>query len=433
VTGAPLTGRKPFKRNPDRRKVSEHAAAERRSRPSADRRQLQSDGLALFHGADDAHEVADIISECDVLALPAGTTLLAPGLPNDKVYVLLSGALMAFVDSTSSQGGIPIGPGESVGELSSLDGKPVSALVKAIADSRVLTLPQDLFWNRLNAIPGVARNLLLSLADRMRQSNEFMLESQRRQMALEHLNQELDVARQLQASMLPLRRPMFSARNDIEIAGIMEPASAIGGDLFDAFFVDERHLFFCIGDVSGHGVAAALFMARTIGLLRIIAMGTRRPERLLQKANEQLCTGNDSSMFVTLMCGFLDVTTGQLVYSCAGHAAPLVCQAGAAAFLPNPKGALVGVFPGLKFRAAELQLIPGATLITYTDGVTEAQNQAGAEFSVDRLIEVVANNASLPLEQLVDTIRHSVSAFTGSTTLEDDCTILALRRSTVAV
>ena len=135
---------------------------------------------------------------------------------------------------------------------------------------------------------------------------------------------------------------------------MMDPASDVGGDFFDAFFADERHLFFCVGDVSGHGIPAALFMARAIGLIRIAAMGTRHPEQLLERINEQLCARNAANIFVTLFCAFLDVVSGRLVYANGGHCPPFLAHDGRASSLPMPKGALVGVMPGLRYAANEV-------------------------------------------------------------------------------
>jgi len=257
------------------------------------------DAIALFRGVEPS-AVIDAIRDCEIRILPAGAILLQPGEANDIIYILLSGQLAAYLDSARLPAtGIPIRPGESVGEMSAIDGKPVSAFVVALTEARVLSLPGMLFWSRLGPIPGVTRNLLAVLSERMRRGNEVMLEAQRTQLALEHVRRELSIARQLQTSMIPARGRLFPERNDVEIAGMMNPASEVGGDFFDAFFVDERHLFFCVGDVSGHGIPAALFMARTIGLIRIAAIGTRNPDRLLERINEQLCAGNDANVFVT--------------------------------------------------------------------------------------------------------------------------------------
>ncbi len=139
------------------------------------------------------------------------------------------------------------------------------------------------------AVPGVTRNLLASLSERMRRGNEAMLEAQRKQLALEHVARELQIARQLQTSKISSPGRLFPERAHIEMAGMMDPASVVGGDFFDAFFADERHLFFCVGDVSGHEIPAAWFMARAIGLIRIAEIGTRHPEQILERINEQLC------------------------------------------------------------------------------------------------------------------------------------------------
>lgn len=436
---AAIFARNCFARGPDRRKAARgpvtgggpatvsEPAPERRQ-PQDDRRRNGLGWLPLFRGTDPA-VVARAIGECDVIVVPAGTPLLKPGDANDTVYVLLAGRVAAYLDSALDAGNaILIPPGECIGELSAIDGKPASALVRAESDARVLKLPRDLFWSRVMSIPAVGRNLLAGLSERMRRSNEAMLEAQRRRLALEYLQQELELARRLQTGMLPLRRPLFPGRTDVEIAGMMEPASSVGGDLFDAFFVDDGRLFVCVGDVSGHGVAAALFMARAIGLMRIAAMGTDRPERLLERINDELCLGNDTSMFMTVFCGFFEVATGRLTYSNGGHCPPVLVRRDGASRLPLPKGTMAGAVPGLRYAAREIVLEPGEMLVCFTDGATEAQNGAGEEFSEERFLEIVARRAHDPLEALLDAVRREVTQFTGCEALEDDCTLLAVRR-----
>lgn len=384
--------------------------------------------IALFRGAD-ATAVAEAIRDCEIRTLPVGAQLMRPGDANDSIFVLLSGSMVAHLDSAMlPEAAIPIAPGESVGEMSAIDGQPVSALIVAVTQSRLLVLPGPVFWSRLGSIPGISRNLLGLLAGRMRRSNESILEAQRKQFALEYLRKELEIARQLQAGMIPLPGRLFPERAEIEVAGLMEPAAEIGGDFFDAFFVDDRHLFVCVGDVSGHGIPAALFMARTIGLIRIAAIATRNPDALLERINDQLCSGNEASIFVTLFCGFLDVESGCFVYANAGHCVPLVAGGGKASWLPTPKGALVGAMPGLRYKAAEIVLEEGVALVCYTDGVTEAELETGGEFSEERLRSLSAANADLPVEALLDALRHGLAAAIGATALADDCTLLAVRR-----
>ena len=418
-----------FRRGPERRKP-EHAPAGRQR--GADQRKLGIGWIPLFRGADES-AVGDVLADCEVLRFSSGTALLRPGQTNQNVYILLSGQATAHLDANLGQDtAIPIAAGECMGELSAIDGKPVSALVLALTDVRVLKLSREVFWYRLMVLPGVAGNLMITLAERMRRTNEVTLKVQRQQLELSHLRKELDVARQLQAGMLPLQRPMFPERDDIEVCSLMEPASIIGGDLFDGFFVDDRQLFFCIGDVSGHGIVAALFMARTIGLLRILAMNTLRPDKLLEILNERLCVGNDANIFVTLFCGFLDVESGKLRYSNGGHCAPMLAAGGKARPLAIPKGALIGAFPGLAYTSMEQQLAPGDILFCYTDGVTEAQNAMGDEFSESRCLDVLGRAGSLALSAVLDTVRGEVARFSGSGLLADDCTMLAVRRPSLA-
>jgi sigma-B regulation protein RsbU (phosphoserine phosphatase) len=386
---------------------------------------------ALFRGIDPA-AVAAALGDSEILTLAAGTPLLKPGESNDSVYLLLSGRLATYLDGTSSAaGGIAIFPGESVGEMSAIDGKAVSALVCAEEESRVIKVPPLTFWERLNTIPGVARNLLSVLTERMRNSNEAILKTQRERLELEHLHEELDIARQLQASMLPQRGPLFPERSDIEAEGIMAPASSVGGDLFDAFFVAPQRLFLCIGDVSGHGIPAALFMARIVGLIRIAAMTIDEPHKLLEHINSQLSVGNDANMFATMFCGFLDVTTGRLSYSNGGHWSPLLLSASATRELPLPRGMIIGPIPGARYATLDVQLEPGTTLLCYTDGVTEARNEAGDEFSVDGLVAALdgTSAAGQPVGEMLAAVRRGLFRFSGDAMpLADDCTLLAVRR-----
>ncbi len=421
--------RRPFHRRGAHRP---NGAAERPDPASADadgeRRRQGMDWIGLFRQASsDALDAA--LAEADVLELPAGMPLLHFGEVNQNVYILLSGALDVHLDGQAgAASAIGILPGDVIGELSAIDGEPVSALVVARLPSQVLQLTRELFWQKLMALPGVASNLMTTLSGRMRRSNEAALQAQRAALELQHLRKELDIARQLQVSMLPLQRPLFPERGDLHACGLMEPASHVGGDLFDAFFIDEQVLFICIGDVSGHGVAAALFMARAIGLLRVLAMSITEPDLLLATLNDRLCAGNDTNLFVTLFCGFLDVDSGVLRYSNGGHCPPMLLADGVASLLPIPKGVLVGAFPGLRYLAMETVLAPGDTLLCYTDGVTEAANAAGEEFSEHRCLALLADWDAPPLPQALDNLRLAVSAFTGQPLLDDDCTMLAIRR-----
>jgi sigma-B regulation protein RsbU (phosphoserine phosphatase) len=422
-----LIKRNRFKRGQDRRIRGDDSDEDLRQN-LADRRQRGPCWLSLFREIDESI-INTIIADFEVFTFSTGTLLLKPGDKNNCIYLLLSGQIVAHFDKLyNPAAAMPIQPGECIGEFSAIDGKPVSAFVRVLEDARVLQISPEAFWEQLMPIPGVARNLMVALTERMRRSNEITLEAHRKQIALQYLQQELKVARQLQEGMLP-HRPFFPDRINIEIAGMMEAASEIGGDLFDAFMVNEHLLFFSIGDVSGHGIPAAMFMARTISLMRVAAISTNQPDELLERINQQLCQGNDAEMFVTVFCGFYYVNTGRLVYSNAGHLAPIYLNQRGVSPLSIPKGLMVGVFPEVKYKRDEIILGEGEAIICFTDGVTEAQSEHGQEFTEERLLQITLCNAQYPLEDLLKCVRQEVAHFTGNKLLDDDCTLLAIRRS----
>jgi sigma-B regulation protein RsbU (phosphoserine phosphatase) len=420
-----------FQRGNDRRVAHVPVLHERRA-SARDRRRPDLGWSPLFNGAH-ADDILEAVNEQEILLLEPGEVLLQPGDMNDAIYLLLAGRLGVYIgNSGDADSAIPVQPGECLGELSAIDNQPISALVKVMEPARVLRLTQDVFWNRLMAVPGVAKNLLGVLAQRMRRNTETMLAAQRRQLELDHLSKELDVARQLQLGMLPLQQSLFPDRHEIDIAGVMEASGSVGGDLFDAFFIDDDRLFFCVGDVSGHGISAAMFMARIVGLLRIAAFNVDTPGELLTLVNDQLCAGNDANLFVTLFCGVMDTASGHIEFSNAGHLPPLISHQGRIDALPLPKGAVMGVIPGYSYPNAQCQLHEGDIMLCYTDGITEAHSSTGEEFAEARLHELVQGLSDLPLEQVLQAVRAAVQAFTGDMYFEDDFTMLALRRTVQA-
>jgi len=396
-------------------------------RSGNDRRVRNLSWIPLFKDAS-PHALEAVLQACELLEIAPHTPLLVPGQSNRSVYIALSGTVVAHLGYPHRpQAPVTIPLGQCIGELSAIDGKPVSTLVMALTQARVLRIPQEVFWGDLMTLNGVAENFRIILSDRVRKSKEQALQAQRGQMEIEHLTKELQIARQLQISMVPLQRPLFGHRVDLDICGFMEPASAVGGDFFDAFFVRENHLFFCIADVSGHGIASALFMARAMGLIRVLAMGIMEPHKLLSELNARLCAGNDANIFVTMFCGILDIPNRRLLYSNGGHCAPMLLYPGSSRMLPIPKGPLVGAFPGCKYSSMENRLGHEETLFCYTDGVTEAHDHKGEELTEERCLQLLDGLQPQACGDLLDHVRARVAEFTGTGILEDDCTMLAIR------
>jgi sigma-B regulation protein RsbU (phosphoserine phosphatase) len=275
--------------------------------------------------------------------------------------------------------------------------------------------------------------MMRTLSERARKANGMALEALRHRLELEHLHQQLEVAKALQMSMLPRCDLLFSLRTDVDVCAWIEPAESVGGDFYDAFIVGEgqysERIFICVGDVAGHGITAALMMARTIGLVRSIASICEAPAQVLSQVNRSLCEGNTSDMFVTLFCGFLYPSSGRFVYSNAGHCPPLLVHQGSVEPLALPRGPLAGVLPGARYSDHVGQFERGDTLLTYTDGVIEAEDPRGRPFGIEGCRQLLQQCPEAPLPELIDRIRAALEQFSGDRKLEDDCTLLMLHRT----
>ncbi len=244
----------------------------------------------------------------------------------------------------------------------------------------------------------------------------------------ERIESELMIAQEIQSSMLPRIFPAFPDRKEIDLFATMEPAKEVGGDFYDFFFVSESKLFFLIGDVSGKGVPAALFMMITKTLMKNEALQQLPPDQVLSKVNSILALDNDSSMFATVFCGVLDTETGEIQYSNAGHNPPLLARKGQPIeFLKVDHGFVLGPMPGSKFTLQEIRLQPGDLLFTYTDGVTEAMNTGKQLFSEKRLVEFLSGKRGVDVTELIQTLRDELKRYAQDEPQSDDITMLALK------
>ncbi len=239
------------------------------------------------------------------------------------------------------------------------------------------------------------------------------------------MESELKIAHDIQMSMLPKTYPAFPDRHDIDIYGQVTPAKAVGGDLYDFFIRDEK-LFFCIGDVSGKGVPASLVMAVTRSLFRNIAAYTAEPDRIVIALNEALSSNNDTGMFVTLFIGVLDLATGHLNYSNAGHNAPLLVNNGEVNVLLCDPNIPVGVMNEWKYTVQHIQLTSGASIFLYTDGLNEAEDISHHQFGMERVKQVAKVSLNQP-QSLIGAMTSSVQLFVGDAEQSDDMTMLTVQ------
>jgi len=247
--------------------------------------------------------------------------------------------------------------------------------------------------------------------------------------ALIAMGRELEVAARIQTSILPKDFPPFPERHEFEIFAAMTPARQVGGDFYDFFFLDEDRLAFVIGDVSGKGIPAALFMAVCRTLIKATAMREPDPDACLDTVNRLLCAENSSMFFVTVFYGVLNTRTGEVHYGNAGHNPPYWLRRNGMppTALKNQGGLVLGVLDTATYRRDSLSLAPGECLFLYTDGITEAMNPELAQFQDTRLVERLIESAEQPLNDMMGCVVKGVEAFTDGHPQHDDITMLAIR------
>jgi len=302
---------------------------------------------------------------------------------------------------------------------------PLTALSKITEDiargNLDIALPTVKSGQELKRLSSAFDNMKFALKDYIRNLAETTA-------AKERIESELKIARDIQMSLLPKKFPPFPERKDFEIHALLEPAKEVGGDFYDFFLIDNDHLFFAVGDVSDKGVPAALFMAATRTLIKSLSNPEIRLDSLLTKVNKELAAGNDALMFVTLVCGKLNLKTGELTYTNAGHNPPLIMRQNQTVnWLTLPAGMILGVNPEATYQYKQIPLMPGETLLAYTDGVTEAMNTEMKPFSKDRLMATVHRYGNQTPKEIVNGVSKSVVDYISSAPQSDDITILAIK------
>ena len=234
---------------------------------------------------------------------------------------------------------------------------------------------------------------------------------------------ELKVASDIQMSMVPRIFPAFPNRSDIDLYAVMTPAKEVGGDLYD-FFVQDEKLYFCVGDVSGKGIPASLFMAITRNMFRIIAQQGHTPVEIATQINSLLSKDNDKGMFVTMFIGKADLKTGKLDYCNCGHNAPILDGQFMKLEYDNQP---LGLWEDDPFYGESIDDIRGRQLLIYTDGLNEAENQEKQLLGNDRLLELVSDIANLSSEEVINYLKEEVEKHRAGATPNDDLTLMCLR------
>jgi CRP-like cAMP-binding protein/anti-sigma regulatory factor (Ser/Thr protein kinase) len=369
------------------------------------------------------HLVEAAIAACRIVHYPDGQVLLRPGEHGDALVFVLSGRLRVHLEAPDSANFFTIGAGDFTGELSVIDGKPVSAYVVADSGCRVLLVDAETLFRRLLTVPEVSRNFMTAYSERVRGTSVHIIEQLRVEMA----HREAQSAQRLQAALLQQESPLVPERAEVDCAARLRPAREVGGAFYDAFFADPARLFVAIGEVSGKGLPTILCVARALTILRREAPREKLPH-VVARLNRLLFEANDAGLSVSLFCAVLDIATGTLAYVNAGHPSPVLAR-GDGPFEPleAARDPVVGVVGSAAYAGAETQLPPGSVLVLRTEGVTGAQAWSRKAFGDARLLEALNDADDRSAAALIETTVAAIDRFVGDAPQADDLALLALR------
>ncbi len=308
--------------------------------------------------------------------------------------------------------------------------------------SRQIVHPINVLTDKVRAIEGdtldfqwdlqtgdETQMLAESFESMTRRMNEYIENIQSITAEKERIGTELSLAKRIQEAMLPNIFPPFPDRREIDIYASMDPAREVGGDFYDFFFTDDDHLCLVMADVSGKGIAAALFMTISKITLKNFAMQNLTPAEVLRKTNEMICANNPADMFVTVWMGQLELSTGKLIASNAGHEYPVVkYPQGGYELLKDAHGFVVGGIEDEEYSNYQLQLEPGSKLFLYTDGLPEAKGKGSVKnmFGMERMIRVLNEDEDLSPQQTLEKMTAAVADFVQDEEQFDDLTMLCL-------
>ncbi len=381
----------------------------------------------LFRGFSD-ELVGLVIGQSKIKHLQPGEVLIHPGKPNNTLFLLIDGELRVVLEKDGTQVSIPIHPGECLGDMSLVMGSPTSAMAVCYTASRVLVISEEVFWSHLAVSRQGVKNLMGIMAQRLHRNNQALIKEIEEQIKYKQLEKDLETAGKIQANIVPDGANLFPNRPEIEVYALMKQAREVGGDFYDALALDRDHIYFAIGDATGKGMPAALFMMRTFTSLRFLVSNYPQFVDVAPTLNNILAKKNDDMMFVSLWAGILNVKTGVLQYVNGGHNPPFVALGGDDfQMLSLPDGPIVGVVDEARFEVATLKMKPGDIIFLYTDGLPEANNPNHIAFETDRIQKSLNSIDQPTMQSLVHGMEASVETFVNNAPTHDDMTMLAFR------
>jgi len=381
-----------------------------------------------------------------VIGLAPEAELFNEGDPGDRFYVVLEGRVNVL---RAMEGGAERilavrGTGEFIGEMSLLNRDGLrTASVRAAEPTRVWEMPHSLFDELIRNHPALAYEMARVLSARMTadmdmtiqdlqrknvelaQAYQDLTEAQAQIIEKEKLERELQLAHDIQMSILPQGLPRLA---EYEFGARIIPARAVGGDFYDVIALSEQKMGIVVGDVAGKGIPAAIYMAQTHALIHVTADLGLTPADVLRRVNRQLVTMGTPSSWATVLYGVLDMTSGQFSYARAGHELPLVGVDGGEVWTaPLGVGQPLGILDEPAIDERSLSVPQGGSLLLYSDGFVDAQDPGGREFGRERLQQGFSRAVTLPAQEICDVLWQAVRDHQGDRDQFDDVTLVSVR------
>ena len=309
--------------------------------------------------------------------------------------------------------------------------KPINSITDAAqnytADKKAGVQKTEHFANLDIQTGDEIENLALTVKDMEYDLTDYEKNLTRITAEKERINTELNLANKIQADMLPNIFPAFPDRDEFDIFASMTPAKEVGGDFYDFFFIDHDRLAMVIADVSGKGIPAAMFMVMSKGIIETQCMSGHSPAQILADVNKMICANNREKMFVTVWLGILNLTSGELIASNAGHEYPIMKRPDSDFEVVKDKhGFVIGGFERMKYTDYTIRMKPGSKLFVYTDGVPEATNADDEMFGIERAVESLNKAKDASTHDILLTVATDVCGFVGNAEPFDDLTMMCI-------
>ena len=382
------------------------------------------------------------------LPLNANTVIFRENEVGESFYIVVSGQVdvIMAMDTPDEKLLASLGPGEYSGEMSLvIPGGKRSASIRTRSDAQLLVMTREDFDELLHRQPHVAYAMVKVISNRLRNSDNVAFHDLREKnhqlqtaydelkaaqaqiIEKEKLEKELQLAAEIQMSLLPRVLPVVPG---LDFGGFMEPARSVGGDLYDVFQIDEQRIGVLIGDVTDKGLPSAIFMARAHALLTAESLRGAAPGQVLRSVNAYLTRLDQGDLFVTVTYGIYDLRSAVFQYARAGHELPVLVSAAGQVFVPARHDSLpIGLFPEIPLDEQSINIPPGGSLLLFTDGMCDCRNLAGEEFGRERITSGMAALCGQNAQAICAGLIQSLTDFRQGAAQDDDVTLVTLHRA----